>query len=105
MTRISRRAFLKMAAADAAAAGWVAGRVATLHANPLGLPIGSQTYPHRAMIKDGKFAELAKMLADIGVQRVEMCSPFGYADFASLTDGRQVKKTLADHGLKAESGH
>jgi sugar phosphate isomerase/epimerase len=105
MTRISRRAFIKLAAADAAAAGWVAGRVATLRANPLGLPVGSQTYPHRAMIKDGKFAELAKMLADIGVQRVEMCSPLGYADFASLTDGRQVKKILADHGLKAESGH
>ena len=105
MTRISRRAFVKLAAADLAAAGWVAARVATLGANPLGLPIGSQTYPHRAMIKDGKFAELAKMLADIGVQRVEMCSPLGYTDFASLTDGRQVKKILADHGLKAESGH
>src|SRR5262245_3270332 len=104
MTRISRRGFIKLAAANGAAAGWVAARVPTLRANPLSLPIGSQTYPHRAMIKDGKVAELATMLADIGVQRVEMCSPLGYADFASLTDGRQVKKILADHGLKAESG-
>ena len=31
-----------------------------LNANPLGLPIGSQTYPHRAMIKDGNFAGLAE---------------------------------------------
>ena len=105
MTPISRRAFFRMAAADAAVAGLVAARVVELDANPLGLPIGSQTYPHRQMIKDGNFAELAKTLADIGVQRVEMCSPLGYTDFAPLADGKQVKKILADHGLKSESGH
>ena len=105
MAPISRRAFFRMAAADAAVAGLVAARVVELDANPLGLPIGSQTYPHRQMIKDGNFAELAKTLADIGVQRLEMCSPLGYADFAPLADGKQVKKVLADHGLKAESGH
>jgi sugar phosphate isomerase/epimerase len=105
MAPISRRAFFRMAAADAAVAGLVAARVVELDANPLGLPIGSQSYPHRQMIKDGTFAELAKTLADIGVQRVEMCSPLGYADFSPLTDGRQVKKVLADHGLKCESGH
>ena len=105
MTPISRRAFFRMAAADAAVAGLVAARVVELDANPLGLPIGSQTYPHRQMIKDGNFAELAKTLADIGVQRVEMCSPLGYTDFAPLADGKLVKKILADHGLKSESGH
>ncbi|HJZ74709.1 MAG TPA: sugar phosphate isomerase/epimerase [Vicinamibacterales bacterium] len=105
MARISRRAFFRIAAADAAVAGLVASRVVGLDANPLGLPIGSQTYPHRAMIKEGNFAELAKILADIGVQRVEMCSPLGYADFAALADGRQVRKILSDHGLKSESGH
>jgi len=105
MAPISRRAFFRMAAADAAVAGFVAARVVELDANPLGLPIGSQTYPHRQMIKDGNFAELAKTLADIGVQRVEMCSPLGYTDFAPLADGKQVRKILADHGLKSESGH
>ena len=105
MARISRREFFRVAAADAAVAGLVAARVVELDANPLGLPIGSQTYPHRAMIKEGNFAELAKILADIGVQRVEMCSPLGYADFAPLTDGKQVRKILSDHGLKSESGH
>src|SRR5437762_1301665 len=74
MARVSRRQFFRIAAADAAVAGLVAARVVELDANPLGLPIGSQTYPHRAMIKEGNFAELAKILADIGVQRVEMCS-------------------------------
>jgi sugar phosphate isomerase/epimerase len=105
MAPISRRAFFRMAAADAAVAGLVAARVVKLDANPLGLPIGSQTYPHRQMIKDGNFVELAKTLADIGVQRVEMCSALGYSDFAPLNDGKQVKKVLADHGLKCESGH
>ena len=53
MARMSRRAFFKEAAADAAAAGVLATQVAGLHANPLGLPIGSQTWPHRAMLKHG----------------------------------------------------
>ena len=71
----------------------------------LGLPIGSQTYPHRHMIKDGNFAGLAKTLAEMGVQAVEMCSPFGYPDFASLSDGSQVRNILADHGLTCDSAH
>jgi sugar phosphate isomerase/epimerase len=102
---LSRREFLRKTATDAVVTGFLVAGVAELRANPLGLPIGSQTYPHRQMIKDGNFAGLAKTLADIGVQTVEMCSPLGYADFASLSDGKQVKKILADHGLKCESGH
>jgi len=105
MAPMSRREFFRVAAADAALASLAAAHVVELDANPLGLPIGSQTYPHRAMIKEGNFAGLAKTLADIGVQRVEMCSPLGYTDFAPLTDGRQVRKILSDHGLKSESGH
>ena len=72
---------------------------------PLGLPIGSQTYPHRALIKDGNFAGLLKTLADIGVQSIELCSPLGYGEFASLSDGKQVRSIVADHGLKCESAH
>src|SRR6266516_859555 len=105
MADLSRREFLQKAATDAVVAGVLASGVAQLRANPLGLPIGSQTYPHRQMIKDGNFAGLAKILADIGVQRVEMCSPLGYSDFAPLADGKMTKKILSDHGLKSESGH
>jgi len=105
MTVWSRREFLKKTAADAAAAAFLAANVAALRANPLGLPIGSQTWPHRAMIKDGNFAGLLKALADIGVQSVELCSPLGYTDFAGLADGKQVRKIIADHGLKCESAH
>src|SRR5439155_22617466 len=95
MTDLSRREFLRKSAADAAVAGFLAARVAGLRANPLGLPIGSQTYPHRQMIKDGNFAGLAKTLGDIGVQTVEMCSPIGYSDFASLSDMKQVTKIFS----------
>jgi sugar phosphate isomerase/epimerase len=72
---------------------------ASLRANPLGLPIGSQTYPHRQMIKDGNFAGLLKTLAEIGVQTIELCSPLGYADFANLSDGKQLAAIIRDHGL------
>lgn len=102
---MSRREFLRTSTKDAMVVGFLAAGASDLGANPLGLPIGSQTYPHRQMIKDGNFAGLAETLAEMGVQTVEMCSPFGYADFASLADGRQVRRVLADHGLACESGH
>jgi sugar phosphate isomerase/epimerase len=106
MAALSRREFLKKTATDAAVTGlFAAGAARELRAKPLGLPIGSQTYPHRAMIKDGNFPGLLKTLKDIGVQTIELCSPLGYADFASLSDGKQVRKIIGDHGLKCESCH
>src|SRR5215510_10557843 len=104
MAAISRREFLKKVATDTAVAGIMATSAMELHANPLGLPIGSQTYPHRAMLKQD-FPGLMKQLADLGVQRIELCSPLGYAEFAGLAKGAEVKKILADHGLKCESAH
>ena len=71
---------------------------------PLGLPIGSQTYPHRQRIKNGDFAGLCKDMAAIGIRDVEMCDP-NFPDFKSLSDGKEVKKILDDHGLKCSSGH
>ena len=50
MLPISRRELLLAAAGSACA----------LRANPLGMPIGSQTYPHRQRIKDGDLAGLCK---------------------------------------------
>jgi sugar phosphate isomerase/epimerase len=105
MAAFSRRDFFKRTAADAAMAGFLAAGGAELGANPLGLPIGSQTYPHRTLIKDGNFSGLLKMLADIGVQEVELCSPLGYTDFAGLSDGKQVRTLIANHGLKCVSAH
>jgi hypothetical protein len=56
MATMSRRQFLERTAIGAAAAG-VASAGVRLHADPLGLPIGSQTYPERRQIADGKFAD------------------------------------------------
>jgi sugar phosphate isomerase/epimerase len=105
MNPITRRQFIRQAGADVAVAGFLASNVMTLNANPLGLPIGSQTWPHRAMIKDGNLAGLAATMSGLGVSMLEMCSPLGYEDFAGLTDGKQVKKVLADHGLGCISAH
>ena len=56
------------------------------------------------MLKD--FPAFVKTMAEIGVTRLELCSPIGYgADFASLASGKDVRKILADHGMKAESSH
>jgi sugar phosphate isomerase/epimerase len=96
MTALTRRELLTV---------FIAAGVVPLNANPLELPIGSQTWPHRQMIKDGNFAGLAQALADIGVQSVEMCSPLGYNDFAILSDGKQIRRILADHGLTCISSH
>ena len=97
MAGMSRREFVT---------GLLAASLATrLKASPLGLPIGSQTYPHRQLIKDGDFAGLLKTLKEIGVDAIELCSALGYAEFAPLSDPKLVKKTLDDHGMKCESAH
>ena len=76
MSAISRREFLKNAATYTAAAGFLSAGVLELHANPLGMPIGCQTWPVREMIaKD--FPGTIKQLADAGFQTIELCSPVG----------------------------
>jgi sugar phosphate isomerase/epimerase len=104
MHTTSRREFMKRAAACSGVAGFLAANALELRANPLGLPIGAQVYPLRSMLKD--FPAFAKTMAEIGVTRLELCSPIGYGrEFASLASGTEVRKILADHGMKAESSH
>jgi sugar phosphate isomerase/epimerase len=98
MSPISRRELLQ----GLAAAGFLS--TAELQGAPLGLPIGSQTYPHRQRIKDGDFAGLCKDLASLGVGILELCST-GYAEFRSLADGKQTRRIIEDHGLKCPSAH
>jgi sugar phosphate isomerase/epimerase len=101
---ISRREFIQRAAIGCGATWLLAGTGTNLMANPLGFPIGSQVWPMRSMLKD--FPGFVKMIAGIGVKRLELCSPIGYGpEFASLADGREVRKILSDHGLKSESSH
>jgi sugar phosphate isomerase/epimerase len=104
MVAMSRRKFMERAAVVSGVAGLVGTDAVRIQANPLGLPVGSQVYPLRPMLKD--FPAFVKTMAGIGVTRLELCSPIGYGgDFAVLSDGKEVKKILADHGMKAESSH
>ena len=64
MAAVTRREFIRKTASDGVAVGFLAAGVAEVRAIPLGLPIGSQTYPHRAMIKEGSFAAMLKTLKD-----------------------------------------
>jgi len=87
MAALSRREFLEKAAVISAVAGFLTSNTAKLGANPLGMPIGSQIYPLRPLLRD--FPAFVKMMADIGVTRLELCSPIGYgADFAALAHGK-----------------
>jgi sugar phosphate isomerase/epimerase len=108
MTAISRREFLHDVAAQAAVVGAIAAGALDVRANPLGMPIGCQTWPVREMIaKD--FPGTIKQLAQAGFETVELCSPVGYADdgFAGLAKykGAELRRILNDAGVKCVSSH
>ena len=108
MSAISRRTFLKNAGATATAAFLAAAGALRLRANPLGMPIGCQTWPVRDMIaKD--FPGTIKQLAAAGFQTIELCSPVGYADsgFAGLAayKGAELRKILNDAAVTCVSSH
>ncbi|PYV52933.1 MAG: xylose isomerase [Acidobacteria bacterium] len=101
MSEISRRDFVKTTA-TAAATGLMLATGLDLQANPLGLPIGCQTWPVRDMIgKD--FPGTIKTLT------VELCSPVGYDDsgFAALAKykGSELKEILNDAAITCFSSH
>ena len=101
---LSRRQFMAKALIGCGVAGTLTSSPTNLLANPLGLPIGSQVWPLRSMLKD--FPAFAQTIAGIGVTRLELCSPIGYgAAFSSLANGKEVSRILEDHGLKCESSH
>ncbi|MGH9494478.1 MAG: sugar phosphate isomerase/epimerase family protein, partial [Candidatus Sulfotelmatobacter sp.] len=108
MTAISRREFCKVGAMQAAAVGLIAGGAFELRANPLGLPIGCQTWPVRKMIAQD-FPGTIKQLSAAGFQFIELCSPIGYADndFGGLAKykGAELKKILNDNGVTCVSSH
>lgn len=108
MSELSRRQFLINSATTAAAAGFLSAGALELRANPLGMPIGCQTWPVRKMIaKD--FPGTIKILADAGFQTIELCSPVGYADndFGGLAkySGKELRKILSDAGVTCVSSH
>src|SRR4051812_25308141 len=104
MNLISRRTFMEKAALYTGGAAALAQSAANVSATPLGLPIGVQVWPMRTMLHD--FPAFVKMVAGIGVTRLELCSPIGYGpEFSSLKDAKEVVRIMSDHGLKCESSH
>jgi sugar phosphate isomerase/epimerase len=89
-----------------AAAGCLAASRMEMPANPLGMPIGCQTYPVRMMLQKD-FPGTIKELTDAGFQAIELCSPFGYREFSDLAKykGTELRKMLGDMGVRCESAH
>jgi sugar phosphate isomerase/epimerase len=99
MTQATRREFLGAGLAAAASTAFGA---------PLGMPIGFQTFTIREMLaKD--FEGTLKMMAGLGYQSAEMCSPPGYVSsgFGPLEkySAAEMKAIFKKSGLKCESCH
>lgn len=97
---MNRREFLASSAAALSAARAMA--------DPLGLPIGCQTYPvGDAIGKD--FDGTLKELATAGFRAIEMCSPPGYASsgFGPLArmKAAEMRRKIEAAGLRCESCH
>ena len=108
MQPVSRREFLRTASSAAALGAMLTTGARILHANPLGMPIGCQTWPVRDSIaKD--FPATLKQLSATGFQTIELCSPVGYADsgFAGLAKykGSELRGIIHDAGLTCISSH
>jgi sugar phosphate isomerase/epimerase len=106
MALISRREFIKAASSNAVAGAILSASSGNVYADPLGLPIGCETYPVRDMIGKDLRGTL-KQLAAAGFQSVELCSPVGYAEFAPLSKykGSELRNIIHDEGLTCVSGH
>jgi len=108
MCALSRREFLAAAATSAATIGFLGANPLALSADPLGLPIGCQTWPVRASIaKD--FPGTIKQLADAGFQSIELCSPYGYEEFGfgglAKYSPAEFRKILSDANVTCISSH
>ena len=91
-----------------AAAGYLTRGGADLRADPLGMPIGCQTWPVRENIgKD--FDGALRQLAAEGFRTIEMCSPPGYEryGFGPLAGMKasEMRERIHAAGLKCESCH
>ena len=86
----------------------IAAAAIELAANPLGMPLGCQTYPLRDSIgKD--FEGTLRQIAAGGYRMIEMCSPAGYqkAGFGPLAKMKasEIRRTIHGAGLGCESCH
>lgn len=108
MTKISRRGFLGKTVLGMGAAGFLAQNASPLLADPMGMPIGIQTWEVRDQIGKDFDGTLGKLAAD-GFRAIEMCSPKGYKDlgFGPLASMKpsEMRERIRKAGLICESCH
>jgi sugar phosphate isomerase/epimerase len=104
----TRREFFQRSALGLAVAGCAGPGALQLRADPLGLPIGCQTYPVRDALSHD-FDGTLRQLAGIGYQAIEMCSPPGYvhAGYGALVNMKaaEMRHRIQAAGLRCESCH
>jgi sugar phosphate isomerase/epimerase len=108
MKAISRRKFLGTSAMGIAGAAYLARAGAKLRANPLGMPIGVQTWEVRETIGKDFDGTLRELSAD-GFQAIEMCSPpgyekYGFGPLASIKPA-ELRERIHAAGLTCISCH
>jgi sugar phosphate isomerase/epimerase len=112
MKKISRRSFLGQSTLSAGSVLAIMHLPQYLMARTrlasINHPIGFEVYPVREMlVRD--FPGTLKMMAGLGYQYVELCSPPGYVDdgFGPLTKltGKETRKIVQDAGLTCTSCH
>jgi sugar phosphate isomerase/epimerase len=108
MEPISRRKFFSESARGVAVAGYLAAAAAKLNANPLGMPIGFQSWSVQQQIQKD-FDGTMKQMAGFGFQSMELCSPPSYrmSGFGVLLGmkGAELRQRINDSGLICESCH
>jgi sugar phosphate isomerase/epimerase len=104
----TRREFFERSAFGLTLAGCAGMGASGLHADPLGFPIGCQTFPVRKELSQD-FDGTLRQLAGMGYRTIEMCSPPGYmnAGFAALANmgAAEMRRRIQDAGLRCESCH
>jgi len=108
MENISRRQFFGKSAVGITAASYLAAAASKLCANPLGMPIGFQSWSVQQMLQKD-FDGTMKQMAESGFQSMELCSPpsyrqFGFGGLINLK-GSELRQKLNSVGLKCESCH
>ena len=112
MNKFNRRQFLSTGALGIGAAIFASGSTLESLANrstiPAKMPIGFQTWSVRELLSKD-FSGTLRMMAGLGYQTLEMCSPPSYSDngFGGLVKytGKQLQQMVNDAGLSMISTH
>ena len=107
MKAMTRRNFIGSGSLAAGAALFACGKPSLARANPIGMPVGVQTYIVRDTIGND-FTGTLRQLAGMGYQSIELCSPPGYGkSWEPLTKltATHMRETIRGAGLSCESCH